>query len=107
MDDGLTREATAKLRRVGLFGEYTVQGFLYYSNNRPLGWHVSSSLAQRSVRRYWISGGRLESVKFSESRDMRCLIEIMGPADAPAKEKLALLKAIASWEDEAGKSLAD
>jgi hypothetical protein len=101
MQDGLTRNWTKKMRRAGLFGNYTVTGFQYEDALGERGWHITAWPSTGAIHDYWVSDEIFYSVRIHYFYQFtnRTLIEIFGIITTLAsEEKSAVMEAIAEWE---------
>ena len=102
MQDGLTKNWKKTLRRVDTFGDYTVSGFQYESEDGETGWHITAWGIHRPVHDYWVSGKDFYTMRihYFHNFSNRHLIELFGTiTDLEEAEQKAVLKAIKQWED--------
>src|ERR1700733_8252028 len=80
MQDGLTKNWKKTLRRVDTFGDYTVSGFQYESEEGETGWHITAWAIHRPVHDYWVSGKDFYTMRIHYFHNFtnRHLIELLG-----------------------------
>jgi hypothetical protein len=101
MQEGLTRNWEKKQRCVGVFGNYTVNGFLYEDQTGELGWHITAWSQHGPIHDYWVSGTTFYSMSIHYFYKMtnRTLIEIFDPIpNLDKEEREAVMEAIKEWE---------
>lgn len=84
MQEGLTKNWEKKKRGVGVFGQYTVNGFWYEDQAGETGWHITAWPQNSPIHDYWVSGTTFYSmskmsIHYFYKMTNRTLIEIFGP----------------------------
>src|SRR5437588_942675 len=98
MQEGLTKNWTKKMHRRGVFGEYTVMGFQYKSQDGELAWHITAwPKIGFPIRDFWVSGIEFYSmsIHYAYRGTNYTLIQIFDSIkDLDVAEREAVLKAI-------------